>query len=220
MSLLSFFVYISANRNFIFHLRSAKSNNKEIVLNGSRNMIGNFAIKDVRDVEDVVQFVEENSMDVQEAESSEVEKGLKKRGRKRKPVTVKVEETENEPETQPQTPKVAKAFIEDYGPTLNYTYQLWKKNSKILDRASIGGEITGNPIEWNIQAVCAFVERITGDPQTASKFEEQAIDGHAFVLLSQDDIVSLLNIKMGSAVKIYNRILHMREEIVQKFIKL
>jgi hypothetical protein len=211
--LIKNFVNKFINSNF----RSAK---RDFITNGSRgNSIGNFYIKDARAVKDDYLTVEDNSIDVQDDETSEVNKAFKKRGRKRKTPVVDTEEQESEPEKSLTTTKIAKALVEDYGPNLNYKYQLWKKNSKVLDRASIGGEFAGNPIEWDIETVASFVRKIA-DEVTVAKFQEQEIDGIAFVALCQDDLVNLLDIKIGSAIKIYNRILYLREEIVQKFIKI
>lgn len=38
-------------------------------------------------------------------------------------------------------------------------------------------------------------------------FQPQQIDGEAFLLLKQNDIVKILSIKLGPALKIYNAIL-------------
>jgi lethal(3)malignant brain tumor-like protein len=116
--------------------------------------------------------------------------------------------------------KVSKAFIEDYGPQLNYSFNLWKRNSKVLARATIDDAITENPSKWSIENVHDFVTSITDDPVIAEKFQEQEIDGSGFVCLCQDDLVRLMGIKMGPAIKIYNRIMHLREQIQLKFTKL
>lgn len=174
----------------------------------------------MRAVKDDEPMIEDNSMDGQDDVTSETSKTLKKRGRKRKAPVVEAEDQESEPEKAQTVTKVTKTFIEDYGPNLNYSYQTWKKNSKILDRASICGDFAGNPLEWSIQTVGSFVNKITGDPVTVAKFEEQEIDGVAFVALCQDDLVNLFDIKIGSAIKINNRILYLREEITQKFMKI
>lgn len=112
-----------------------------------------------------------------------------------------------------------KTFLKDYGPQLTYSYELWKKNSKVLDRAAIDGDFTNNPTEWSVKNVCSFISRFTDDAATIAKFQEQEIDGAAFVSMSQDDLVELMNIKIGLAIKIYNRIMHLREEIMLNFVK-
>lgn len=41
----------------------------------------------------------------------------------------------------------------------------------------------------------------------------QLIDGEAFLLLNQQDIVKVLNVKLGPAVKIYNAVVLLRDAI-------
>uniref|UniRef100_T1L059 SAM domain-containing protein n=1 Tax=Tetranychus urticae TaxID=32264 RepID=T1L059_TETUR len=44
-------------------------------------------------------------------------------------------------------------------------------------------------------------------------FEDEMIDGEAFLLLNQTDLVTHLGIKLGPAVRIYNSILVIRDNI-------
>lgn len=126
-------------------------------------------------------------------------------------------------EPQPKA-KVAKSshsmpsFLKEYGPQLNHQYALWKKNSKVLDRASVDQDLTENPMNWSLYKVCRFVQKVTNSDEITKKFQDQDIDGSAFVCLGQEDLMELLNIKTGPAIKIYNRILHIREEIGVKFL--
>lgn len=144
--------------------------------------------------------------------SSEVKKP-KQRGRKRKSAP-------EAPEDTSKRIKVSKAFIEDYGPQLNYSFNLWKRNSKVLARATIDDAITDNPSQWSVENVHDYVNSITDDLDIAGKFQEQEIDGEAFICLCQNDLTQLMGIRMGPAIKIYNRILHLREEVQLKFTKL
>lgn len=154
----------------------------------------------------------------------------KKVGRKRKlpepaveVVDDKVEEVKPKEEAAPAPAKklsVLTNFLEDYGPQLNYSYELWTKNSKVLDRAELQGEFAENPLKWSVAKVGSFIKKITNDPKIAEKFTEQDIDGEAFACLCQDDLTGLLGLKMGVAIKIYNRILHLRQEVMLKFFKI
>lgn len=143
---------------------------------------------------------------------------MKKRGRKRKAVIItNVAATADE---EQKAFKVATTFASDYGPQIGYSLELWKKNSKVLDRAPVADMSTGNPMEWSVAEVSSFIQKITNDAKTVEKFQAQEIDGATFVCLCQEDLLHLMNIKMGIAIKIYNRILHLREEILLKFIKI
>lgn len=143
-------------------------------------------------------------------------KEIKNKAPKRKAL-VKVEEQEDD---KPKRLKISKDFLEQYGPQLKYSFNLWKKNSHLLDRADIDNGATENPLQWSVESVCEFVTKITNSEETVEKFEEQKIDGAAFVNLCQNDLVSLMSIKLGTAIKIYNRILHLREEVMLKFLKI
>lgn len=147
-----------------------------------------------------------------------IELESKRSKRKRAVPTLTVDEEDLE---EPKKKiKISKAFLEDYGPQLNYSYNLWKKNSKVLDRVSIENVSTVNPIEWSPKNVSTFVKSITGDEILASKFLEQEIDGAAFICITKDDLVELMGTKLGVAIKIYNRILHLREEVMLNFMKI
>lgn len=140
-------------------------------------------------------------------------KVTKQRGRKRKIAP-------EAPDDIGKRLKTSRTFIKDYGPQLNYSYNLWKQNSRVLTRATIEDAITENPMRWTNENVRDFVYRITDDDEVAEKFIEQEIDGTSFICMCQTDMMELMSIKMGPAIKIYNRILHLREEIQLKFTKL
>lgn len=58
---------------------------------------------------------------------------------------------------------------------------------------------------WNVDDVASHV-RFLGCADQAKIFIDQQIDGEAFLLLNQSDIVNILKIKLGPALKIYNTI--------------
>lgn len=162
---------------------------------------------------------EDSSMDVPEfvqpPKTTKPKRVIKKR---------KLSITENGQQNEEPKPKVVKSssssnmptFLKDYGPQLNYSYTLWKKNSRVLDRAAV--DSTENPMDWSTYKVCKYVQNITNSVEITKKFQDQDIDGCAFICLGQDDLVNLLNLKAGPAIKLYNRILHIREEISVKFL--
>ncbi|XP_045899108.1 lethal(3)malignant brain tumor-like protein 4, partial [Micropterus dolomieu] len=55
--------------------------------------------------------------------------------------------------------------------------------------------------------VSDFVESLPGCEEQAKQFRDEQIDGRAFLLLTQRDIVRIMSIKLGPALKIYNSIL-------------
>lgn len=60
---------------------------------------------------------------------------------------------------------------------------------------------------WSVQQVSDFVESLLGCEDEAKRFKHEEIDGNAFLLLTQCDIIRLMSIKLGPALKIYNAIL-------------
>ncbi|CAG9799473.1 unnamed protein product [Chironomus riparius] len=152
--------------------------------------------------------------------SSENVRVPKKRAKKRKIVqSVAAEEKEeivHEDEGEKKVKiRVIQHFLAEYGPQMNYAYDLWTKNSKILDKAMIT-DLSENPIKWNVDDVCTFLVKFC-DEETAAKFYAQKIDGEALLGLCQKDLVTLMDIKIGPAIKIYNRILWLRQEVLTKF---
>ena len=150
-------------------------------------------------------------MDLDFDDENVVEKITKRNKRKQKTAAPETTEENN------KRIKVSQAFLADYGPQLNYSFNLWKQNSKILERATIDDMLTGNPMKWSVKKVSSFIEKITGDETLALAFQEQEIDGAAFISMCKDDLVELMKIKIGVAIKIYNRILYLREEVMLKF---
>jgi len=60
-------------------------------------------------------------------------------------------------------------------------------------------------MKWTVDDVMSHV-RTLGCVEQAKVFGEQQIDGEAFLLLTQNDIVNILKIKLGPALKIFNTI--------------
>nr|XP_044999979.1 lethal(3)malignant brain tumor-like protein 4 isoform X1 [Jaculus jaculus] len=64
--------------------------------------------------------------------------------------------------------------------------------------------------QWTVDEVAEFVQSLLGCEEHAKCFKKEQIDGKAFLLLTQTDIVKVMNIKLGPALKIYNAILMFR----------
>jgi hypothetical protein len=183
---------------------------KEISSNGSRrSSCGNISVQDLSDLK---QELEDFEATFEEATNV---KSVKTNARKRKAPAV--EESGKDLATRMN---VSETFVEDYGPQLKYSFSIWKKNSKVLERASVDDESTENPIEWNVYNVCSFISKIIDDKKVIAKFREQEVDGAALIAMCQEDLMGLMNIKMGTAIKIYNRIMYLREEVLLRFMQL
>ena len=170
------------------------------------------------------QVIEED-MEIDDIEMPLIQNKIKaepsKRGRKRKiqPVVEVVEKQEQEDGPSDAKMRIVENFLHNYGPQLNYSFNLWTQNSKILDKASVVDELSENPLNWTLDEVCTYIVKFCNE-ETTAKFYAQKIDGEALLSLCQKDLVELMDIKVGPAIKIYNRILHLRQEVVTKFLEI
>ncbi|XP_074058734.1 lethal(3)malignant brain tumor-like protein 4 isoform X2 [Macrotis lagotis] len=64
--------------------------------------------------------------------------------------------------------------------------------------------------KWTVDEVANFVQSLPGCEDHSRYFKKEQIDGKAFLLLTQTDIVKVMHIKLGPALKIYNSILMFR----------
>ncbi|XP_054855908.1 lethal(3)malignant brain tumor-like protein 4 [Eublepharis macularius] len=90
----------------------------------------------------------------------------------------------------------------------NPTHRLhlcWEQHCKLLPEVS--GLTAKNVAKWSVEEVAGFIQRLPGCKDQAALFRQEQIDGEAFLLLNQSDIVKILSIKLGPALKIYNAIL-------------
>jgi hypothetical protein len=86
----------------------------------------------------------------------------------------------------------------------------WNQHSKHL--YDLLGPIQPHQLlTWSHRRVCELVSNLPGCEEFAGKFESERIDGEAFLLLTQNDLVKILGIKLGPAIKIYNSILLLRK---------
>nr|XP_055044741.1 lethal(3)malignant brain tumor-like protein 1 isoform X1 [Misgurnus anguillicaudatus] len=81
----------------------------------------------------------------------------------------------------------------------------WEQHCKLLP--GVAGIHATQVATWTIEEVFGFVNNLIGCEEQANIFKDEMIDGEAFLLLTQNDIVKILNIKLGPALKIHNAIL-------------
>nr|XP_025952436.1 lethal(3)malignant brain tumor-like protein 4 isoform X2 [Dromaius novaehollandiae] len=84
----------------------------------------------------------------------------------------------------------------------------WEQHCKLLPEVS--GLTAKHVAKWTVEEVASFIQRLPGCKEQAAVFREEQIDGEAFLLLNQTDMVKILGIKLGPALKIYNAILMLR----------
>ncbi|XP_067836824.1 lethal(3)malignant brain tumor-like protein 4 isoform X2 [Heptranchias perlo] len=81
----------------------------------------------------------------------------------------------------------------------------WEQHCKLLP--GVVNFQASKVSKWSIDEVENFVQTLPGCEEQAKIFKEEQIDGEAFLLLTQTDIVKIMSIKLGPALKIYNSIL-------------
>uniref|UniRef100_H2LZ46 L3MBTL histone methyl-lysine binding protein 1b n=1 Tax=Oryzias latipes TaxID=8090 RepID=H2LZ46_ORYLA len=84
----------------------------------------------------------------------------------------------------------------------------WDKHCQLLPE--VLGLTAKRVATWSAEEVATFVKGLPGCKEHATTFKTEQIDGEAFLLLTQADIVKILSIKLGPALKIYNSILMLK----------
>ncbi|XP_028858407.1 lethal(3)malignant brain tumor-like protein 3 isoform X3 [Denticeps clupeoides] len=81
----------------------------------------------------------------------------------------------------------------------------WDQHSKLLP--TVAGITASKVAAWTVEQVTEFIQALPGCKEQVRTFRDEQIDGEAFLLLTQVDLVKILSIKLGPALKIYNSIL-------------
>ncbi|XP_030017322.1 polyhomeotic-like protein 3 isoform X2 [Sphaeramia orbicularis] len=58
------------------------------------------------------------------------------------------------------------------------------------------------PAQWNVEQVFSYINSLPGGQDIAQEFRSQEIDGQALLLLTEDHLVSTMNLKLGPALKL------------------
>ncbi|XP_036375276.1 lethal(3)malignant brain tumor-like protein 4 [Megalops cyprinoides] len=81
----------------------------------------------------------------------------------------------------------------------------WEQHCKLLP--GVAGVQASRVAHWTVEEVASFIESLPGCEDPAERFRDEQIDGKSFLLLTQSDIVKIMSVKLGPALKIYNSIL-------------
>ncbi|XP_026057479.1 lethal(3)malignant brain tumor-like protein 4 isoform X2 [Carassius auratus] len=84
----------------------------------------------------------------------------------------------------------------------------WEQHCKLLP--GVSGVQASRVSHWTAEEVADFIHSLPGCEEQSKQFREEQIDGKAFLLLTQRDIVKIMSVKLGPALKIYNSILMFR----------
>ncbi|XP_077209269.1 lethal(3)malignant brain tumor-like protein 3 isoform X4 [Paroedura picta] len=81
----------------------------------------------------------------------------------------------------------------------------WEQQSKLLP--GVAGIPASKVSKWSTDEVSEFIRSLPGCEEHGKVFKDEQIDGEAFLLMTQADIVKIMSIKLGPALKIFNSIL-------------
>lgn len=90
------------------------------------------------------------------------------------------------------------------------TSDVWKKHSHYL-RQFINSNT--DPRRWGESEVVEFVSSVPSCRGHSSLFLNHCIDGDSLLMLTQEDLVDILEFKLGPAIKLYNSIILLRHSI-------
>lgn len=93
-------------------------------------------------------------------------------------------------------------------------YTSWEKHCQHLESYV---NVNSNPKFWSEQEVINFVNSIPSCRGYDEEFLLNRIDGESLLMLTTDDLVNVLNMKIGPAVKLYNSILLLRQYMLREF---
>ncbi|XP_028987981.1 polyhomeotic-like protein 3 isoform X2 [Betta splendens] len=103
------------------------------------------------------------------------------------------EEEEEDEEDEPRVPMTTRLRKQAEGKQDRATEQRSTDTFSVSD---------GCPSQWNVEQVFAYISSLPGGQEVADGFRSQEIDGQALLLLTEDHLVSTMNLKLGPALKL------------------
>ncbi|XP_077088326.1 polyhomeotic-like protein 3 isoform X4 [Siphateles boraxobius] len=77
-----------------------------------------------------------------------------------------------------------------------------REQSRLESCSSSDCVLDSCPSQWSVEQVCSFISSLPGCHDIAAEFRSQEIDGQALLLLTEDHLMSAMNMKLGPALKI------------------
>ncbi|XP_055921806.1 lethal(3)malignant brain tumor-like protein 4 isoform X2 [Eupeodes corollae] len=125
---------------------------------------------------------------------------------------IKVEKQQQSEPTLEKEIKIAREYLCDYGPRLKQNYIIWRDNGNFSSSC-----IKKNPLEWTTDETAHYIS--TKCHPIGHLFKREDIDGAALLSMHQSDLTDILKLKLGPSIKIFSHILHLRQQVVSRFIK-
>ncbi|XP_042632802.1 polyhomeotic-like protein 3 isoform X2 [Cyprinus carpio] len=86
-----------------------------------------------------------------------------------------------------------------------------REQSRVESSSSSVCLLDSSPSQWSVEQVCSFISSLPGCHDIAAEFCSQEIDGQALLLLTEDHLMSAMNIRLGPALKICAQINALKE---------
>ncbi|XP_042574551.1 polyhomeotic-like protein 3 isoform X4 [Cyprinus carpio] len=86
-----------------------------------------------------------------------------------------------------------------------------REQSRVESSSGSDCLLDSSPSQWSVEQVCSFISTLPGCHDIAAEFRSQEIDGQALLLLTEDHLMSAMNIKLGPALKICAQINALKE---------
>lgn len=114
--------------------------------------------------------------------------------------------------------QVSTKFLLENVDALSQQHNKWLSQIKPLTNVKTSASLK-NPLNWTTEEVSTFVSNLPNCSMLGQTFVEHEIDGLAFLSLRQADLIDIMGLSLGSAIKIFNRIIYLREECNTHYIQ-
>ncbi|KAM5283204.1 lethal(3)malignant brain tumor-like protein 3 isoform 6-T12 [Hipposideros larvatus] len=149
------------------------------------------------------QHADDVKEDFEERTESEMRTSHEARGKSDFPICFNRPGAREEPAV-PQAQRRSAVFLSFKSPIPCLPLR-WEQQSKLLP--TVAGIPASKVSKWSTDEVSEFIQSLPGCEEHGKVFKDEQIDGEAFLLMTQTDIVKIMSIKLGPALKIFNSIL-------------
>ncbi|XP_038195027.1 lethal(3)malignant brain tumor-like protein 3 isoform X2 [Arvicola amphibius] len=118
--------------------------------------------------------------------------------------TAQAQQTPQQAQQAQQAQRRSAVFL-SFKPPIPCLPLRWEQQSKLLP--TVAGIPASRVSKWSTDEVSEFIQSLPGCEEHGKVFKDEQIDGEAFLLMTQTDIVKIMSIKLGPALKIFNSIL-------------
>ncbi|KAF6777207.1 hypothetical protein AHF37_03213 [Paragonimus kellicotti] len=109
-------------------------------------------------------------------------------------------------------PRISLDSMDTRSDDLDLLGRLLPQTQAALRASKVAG--LAGPHVWNVEMVGSFVSTLPGCRQFATKFTDNEIDGAALLCLEQHDLMQILGMKLGPAVKVAGAIQTLRRNLM------